>query len=122
MYAITKGLGQEICRVFAANNPSLQVIHLMYYHFKRSLAPPEGEWTPASGSLVNALGVTFADGAKAVAAALKVDTTSLESNCEAFFVGDDMPNGRFLTDRTKKYLNWAPTESIAKFFTHHPKL
>ena len=28
--AITKGLGQEICRVFAANNPSLQVIHLMY--------------------------------------------------------------------------------------------
>ena len=87
--------------------------------------------------------MTFADGAKAVAAALKVDTGSLESNCvslrgalvglvydcltlrtaclcslpppsslslsravspppdtqEAFFVGDDMPNGRFLTDR-----------------------
>ena len=79
--AITKGLGQEICRVFANNIPSLQVIHLMYYHFKRTTEPEVGTWTPASGSLVNALGVTFADGAKAVAAALKVDTGTLESNC-----------------------------------------
>ena len=35
LYAITKGIGQEICRVFAENNPQLTVIHLMYYHFKR---------------------------------------------------------------------------------------
>jgi hypothetical protein len=120
LYAITKGLGQEICRVFAANNSSLQVIHLMYYHFKRAPAPEE--WTPASGSPLNAMGVTFEDGARAVAAALKVDTSTLASNCEAFFVCDDMPNGRFLNARTKEYLKWAPEDSLAKWYTHHAKL
>jgi nucleoside-diphosphate-sugar epimerase len=126
LYAITKGLGQEICRVFAANHPSLQVIHLMYYHFKTSTTPPQQEWTPSSGSLVNALAVTFADGARAVAAALRVDTAQMESNCEAFFIGDDMPNGRFLSRRTRKYLGWRPTESLAKYYSAahlaHPKL
>ena len=68
------------------------VIHLMYYHFKP--AELTGTWTPADGSLVNAMGVTFSDGAKAVAAALAVDTAGMPSNCEAFLVCDDMPNGR----------------------------
>eukprot|EP01050_Picozoa_sp_SAG11_P011298 SAG11_NODE_1187_length_5588_cov_6.285662_3_plen_81_part_00 len=40
LYAITKGLGQEICRVFAANTPSLAIIHLMF------CAPTPATWEP----------------------------------------------------------------------------
>ena len=44
--------------------------------------PKPGDWTPELGSYVNAMGVTFEDGARAVAAALAVDTRTLPSNCE----------------------------------------
>ena len=109
LYAITKSLGQEICRVFTENY-DLYVIMLMFYNFR------DTEYSEI-GRDINPLVdtpfiVSWKDAGSVFGHALKVDLEKLESRCEQFFVLADTPHGKFSNEKTKRVLGWQPTDSL----------
>ena len=103
LYAITKSLGQEICRVFTENY-DLYVIMLMFYNFRDTeYSKPETD-TPFI--------ISWKDAGSVFGCALKVDLEKLESRCEQFFVLADTPHGKFSNETTKRVLGWQPTDSL----------
>ena len=89
LYAHTKSLGQEICRVFAANHP-IHVLTTLFLSFRD--AEPSAEQL---GSGTNPFSVTFPDAARALQKCLEVDLASLPSRCEIFHITTDTPHGRY---------------------------
>ena len=104
LYAHTKGLGQEICRVFSVNH-DIHVLCLLFYNFANHDEIEERE------DRVPFL-VTWRDAARAVRLALEVDTGKLPSRCEVFNVLGDMPHERFSNEKTKRLLGFAPQDRL----------
>jgi len=106
LYAITKSLGQEICRVFTENH-DVHVLTLLFYNF----------WYPddhsSDGQDVTPFSVTWQDSAEAFRPALNIDLSSLPSKCESFFIFADMPHQKFTNEKAKRILGWQPTNNLA---------
>ena len=68
LYAFTKALGAEICRVYAANHPRLHVMSCLFANFHDPEPPPGSEGMGAS--LVD---ITFEDGGRAIRSCLEVE-------------------------------------------------
>jgi len=110
LYAHTKSLGQEICRVFSENH-DVYVMTLLFYHFREPddpIALPPGPYNFVPFS------VTWEDAGAAFSAAIKMDVDQLESNCEIFNVFADLPHGQFSNEKTKRILGWKPTDNMDK--------
>ena len=110
LYALTKSLGQEACRVFSENH-DVYVLTLLFYNF---IDPAD---TSRHGQDVTPYAVTWEDAAQAFRPALTIDLDSLPSRCEVFYVFTDMPHGRFSNEKTKRVLGWQPTERLGAFWT-----
>ena len=117
LYAHTKSLGQEICRVFAANH-DLVVITLLFYHFlepdKFILGGPTSniEFVPFS--------VTWEDAARVFVPALDVPLGDLPTRSEIFNVLCDLPHGQFTNEKTKRILGWIPTDNLHTHWRKSP--
>ena len=110
LYALTKSLGHEICRVFTENH-DLHVIGLFFYHFRH---PDDGS---ELGQDLTPFSVTWEDIGRAFAAALAVDLETLPSRCESFFVFADLPHHKFSNEKVKRLLGWRPTRDLHEFWT-----
>jgi hypothetical protein len=110
LYALTKSLGHEICRVFAQNH-DLYVIGLFFYNFR---LPEEGS---ELGQDLTPFSVTWDDTGRAFAAALSVDLETLPSRWESFFVFADLPHHKFSNEKVKRLLGWQPTSDLHEFWT-----
>ncbi len=110
LYALTKSLGQEACKVFSDNH-DIYVLTLLFYNF----------FDPADSSRygqdITPYAVTWDDAGEAFPLALTVDESSLPSRCEVFYVFTDMPHGRFSNEKTKRVLGWQPTNRLEQFYT-----
>ena len=110
LYAITKSLGQEICRVFTENH-DVHVLTLLFYNF----------WYPddhsSDGQDVTPFSVTWQDSAEAFRPALNIDLSSLPSKCESFFIFADMPHQKFTNEKAKRILGWQPSNNLANRWT-----
>ena len=110
LYAITKSLGQEICRVFTENH-DVHVLTLLFYNF----------WYPddhsSDGQDVTPFSVTWQDSAEAFRPALNIDLSSLPSKCESFFIFADMPHQKFTNEKAKRILGWQPTNNLTNRWT-----
>ena len=104
IYAITKSLGQEICRVFTEDH-DVYVMMLMFNNFR------ELEWKSPPDGDVPFL-VSWRDAGAAFRHALSVDLDRLDSRCEQFYVFADIPHGRFSNEKTKRVLGWQPRDSL----------
>ena len=117
LYAHTKSLGQEICRVFAANH-DLFVITLLFYHF---LEPdkfiPGG---PTSNTEFVPFSVTWEDAARVFVPALDVPLGDLPTRSEIFNVLCDLPHGQFTNEKTKRILGWMPTDNLHTHWRKSP--
>ena len=110
LYAITKSLGQEICRVFTENH-DLYVLTLLFYNFRNPTGDEEEhgqDFTPFS--------VTWQDAAEAFRPALDVSLENLPSKCENFFIFADLPHGKFSNEKAKRILGWRPTDNLDRFW------
>jgi nucleoside-diphosphate-sugar epimerase len=109
LYALTKSLGQEICRVFSEQHP----IHVLTLLFS-SFVEPEPPKPPPVG--MNPFAVTFADAARAVRCALEADLTRLPSRCEAFFMTVDLPQDQMRCGKARRLLGWEPQHRLDGYF------
>ncbi|MCH7802392.1 MAG: NAD(P)-dependent oxidoreductase [Chloroflexi bacterium] len=110
LYAITKSLGQEVCRIFTENH-DVHVLTLLFYNF----------WYPddhsADGQDVTPFSVTWEDSAEAFRPALSIDLDDLPSKCEIFFIFADMPHQKFTNEKAKRILGWHPTNTLSHRWT-----
>ena len=109
LYALSKGLGEEICRVFAANH-DLYVMSFLFYHFRYSSPRPDDE------SYFVPFTVTWEDAAALFPLALEIPFEDLPSRYEAFFVSADFPHGQFSNEKVKRVFGWQPTHHFEELW------
>jgi nucleoside-diphosphate-sugar epimerase len=111
LYAISKAVGQEVCRVFAERH-DLYVMTLLYYNMKLpgTLAGPEMR---AGGSVVyhndmTPYSLAWTDCGEAIRCAVEVELAKLPSRCETFFTFSDIPHDKFRNDKILRILGFRP--------------
>lgn len=109
LYAMSKGLGQEICRMFAGQR-DVYVLCLLFYIFRphddRSLPRRDFPFL-----------VSWRDAANAFKPALEIDLASLPSRCEVFNVFADLPHGKFSNEKARRILGWQPQDKLTHAYT-----
>ena len=110
LYAITKSLGQEICRVFTENH-EIWVLTLLFYNFK------ELDDRADQGQDLTPFAVSWTDAAEAFRPALAINLEELPSRCEPFFVFADLPHHKFSNEKAKSILGWQPKDRLSQFWT-----
>ncbi|NJN81507.1 MAG: hypothetical protein HC802_03980 [Caldilineaceae bacterium] len=105
LYALTKSLGLEVCRVFA-DAYDIYVQTYLFYNFRNPAdLHPENEPRPFSVSWQNA--------AEVFVAGLEIDLAALPSRYEVFNVFTDMPHDKFSNEKAKRILGWQPRDDIS---------
>ena len=109
LYALTKSLGQEICRVFTENH-DLYVVSLLFYSFREldDMSSVGQDFTPFS--------VTWEDAAEAFRRSLEIDLEKLPSRCEVFYILADLPHQKFTNEKAKRILGWQPKDQLEQFW------
>ena len=117
LYALTKSLGQEICRVFTDSH-DIHVLDLLFYMFLDAETH-----TVESGSPIANIGhdlvpytVSWGDAADAFGCALDVELDSLPTRSEVFFVFPDLPHQKFSNEKTRRILGWEPKDKLDQFW------
>ena len=108
LYAHTKALGQEICRVFSQRH-GIQVITLLYWNMRHAwdLSGAGARPVEYHQDMVP-FSTAWSDCGTAVRAAVEVADERLATRCETFFVFPDLPHGKFTNEKTKRVLGWQP--------------
>jgi hypothetical protein len=105
LYPLTKSLGQEICRTFTVAHDIYVQEYLLY-----SLKSVE-QLKPGAGGVPFV--VSWGDAAEAFRLGLEIDLGRLPSRCEVFFIFADSPQARFLNDKAKRILGFAPKDDVS---------
>lgn len=105
LYALTKSLGHEICRVYAETH-DIHVMNYLFYTFRDT-----GELKPGVGGVPFV--VSWRDAAEAFRLGLTIDLQRLPSRCEAFFIVGDTPQGKFLNEKAKRLLGFRPRDDVS---------
>jgi nucleoside-diphosphate-sugar epimerase len=105
LYALTKSLGLEICRVFSqAYDVSVQTY--LFYNFR-----DPAEVKPGMQSAPFA--VSWGNAAEVFRLGLEIDLDALPSRCEVFNILTDMPHSRFSNEKAKRVLGFQPRDDIS---------
>ena len=108
LYAITKSMGLEICRVFSQHH-DISVQTYLFYNFKVAAEIQPGDhYAPFVISWENA--------AEVFPLGLEIDLDALPSRCEVFYVFADMPHGKFSNEKTKRILGFQPRQDVERLW------
>jgi nucleoside-diphosphate-sugar epimerase len=110
LYAHSKSVGQEICRVFAANYP-IHVLTTLFLSFRAAQPKPK-----QYGGDTNPFSVTFPDAARAIRKCLEIDLQTLPSRCEIFHITTDTPHGRYSNAKARRLLGWEPQDRLEGYW------
>jgi len=108
LYAISKGAGQEICRIFTEQH-DVYVMCYLFFSFRKHEESSAGHNHPFA--------VTWRDAGKAFVPGLEIDLESLPSRCEVFNIFTDLPHRRFNNEKTKRILGWQPQDLLEGSYT-----
>ena len=103
-YALSKSLGQEVCRAFSQNH-NIYVQDYLFYNFRLPRQLKRG-----TGGVPFI--VTPADAAEVFRLGLAIGLNRLPSRCEIFFILGENPQGKFLNDKAKRILGFAPRDDV----------
>ena len=106
LYSISKGLGQEICKVFTENY-DIYVLCFLFLAFHAH--DVEGE-----GTDIIPFSVSWRDAAEVFQLGLEVDLAKLPSRCEVFNIFTDLPHQQFSNEKTKRILGFTPRDNFEK--------
>jgi nucleoside-diphosphate-sugar epimerase len=108
LYALTKALGQEICRVFSEQHDIYVQMYLFYIF--RDPAHLEDKYEP-----VNQIPwlISWANAAQAFRLGLEIPLEKLPSRCEIFNILTDLPHGKFSNEKAKRILGFESWDDIA---------
>ena len=105
LYPLTKSLGQEICRAFTLTHDIYVQDYLFY-----SLRDAE-QLKPGAGGVPFV--VSWGDAAEVFRLGLEIELARLPSRCEVFFILADSPQGKFLNDKARQVLGFAPKDDVS---------
>jgi hypothetical protein len=105
LYPLSKSLGQEICRAFTLAH-DVYVQEYLFYSFRGS-----AELAPETGGVPFV--ATWADAAEAFRLGLEIDLARFPSKYEVFFIFSDVPQAKFLNDKAKRILGFAPRDDVS---------
>ncbi|MBE32503.1 MAG: NAD-dependent epimerase/dehydratase family protein [Dehalococcoidia bacterium] len=117
LYAITKALGQEICKIFTEKNSYMYLQTLLFYNFyndsltlggRRNVGMPPQQ----RGTDLTPFSIRWEDAANAIKKALEIDLNKLPSRTETYFVFADLPHNKFSNKKAKKQLGWEPSFNL----------
>jgi hypothetical protein len=117
LYAISKFLGQEICKRYA-NFYDIKVITLLYLNMRHHYDLTTPDFQPAKlHQDMTPFTTSWIDCGEAVKCAVDLDLGKLETNIETFFISPKIPHGKFNSDKTYKVLGWHPRYSLETLWT-----
>ena len=102
LYALSKGLGQEVCRIFSAHCDVYVLCYLFYIFCNHDDLSRPGLNRPFL--------VTWRDAAAAFVPGLTIELETLPSRCEAFNIFADRPHQKFSNEKAKRVLGWQPKD------------
>ncbi|MEZ4619783.1 MAG: NAD-dependent epimerase/dehydratase family protein [Caldilineaceae bacterium] len=107
LYALTKSLGQEICRLFSEEY-DIYVQTYLFYNF----------WDPANLPAehtrhVRPFAISWQNAAQIFGLGLNIALEELPSRCEVFNIFTDMPHGQFSNEKAKRILGFEPQDDIS---------
>jgi nucleoside-diphosphate-sugar epimerase len=105
LYAHSKSLGQEVCRVFTEHH-DIWVQDYLFYNFRFA-----AQLKPGAGGVPFI--VSWADAGEVFRLGVKAPLDRLPSKCEVFFILGDMPHGKFLNDKAKEVLGFRPKDDLS---------
>jgi nucleoside-diphosphate-sugar epimerase len=112
LYAVTKYLGGEVMRVFAARH-GLEVTEFVYCGFQPAHGPQD---TPGSG--VIPFTVSWEDAGEAFLHALRAPSERFERPVECLHIVAPLPHGKFGTSgKTRRLLGWSPRHDFRHLWT-----
>ena len=109
LYALTKSLGQEICRVFTQQH-DIYVQTYLFYIFR-------DPGNPSSGLDTYAWLLSWANSAQVFRLGLELPLEKLPSRCEIFNVLTDMPHGQFSNEKAKRILGFEPWDDLTALWS-----
>lgn len=104
LYALSKSLGQQICRAFTERH-EIYVQEYLFYTFEAST-----DLKPARGGVPFV--VSWRDAAEVFRLGLAIELVRLPSRCETFFILGDCPQGKFSNEKAKRILGFAPKDRV----------
>ena len=104
LYALSKSLGQEVCRVFTQRH-DIYVQDYLFYNFRDADKLKRG-----AGGVPFI--VSWADAAELFRLGLEIELSKLPSRCEIFFILGDNPQGKFTNDKAKRILGFSPRDDM----------
>ena len=109
LYALSKGLGQEVCRIFSEHH-DIYVLCYLFYIFRNhdDLSVPNRDFPFL---------VTWRDAARAFLPGLEIDLETLPSRCEVFNVFANRPHKKFSNEKAKRVLGWEPKDGLEYTYT-----
>ncbi len=120
IYALTKSLGNEICKIFAGNNQFIYVQTLLFYHLYSDeliLGGSDKKFEQVQQSL-NPFSVTWEDAAMAIKLALEIELEKLDSRVETYFISEDLPHTKFINSKAKNKLGWMPRNKLKPLWSY----
>lgn len=105
LYALTKSLGQEICKIYTEHYDIFVQMYLFYNFRNPADLRKDQPYAPFLISWENA--------AEVFNLGLTVDLETLPSRCEVFNIFTDMPHGRFRNDKVKRVLGFEPRDDVS---------
>lgn len=104
LYPLTKGLGQEICKVFTEHY-DIYVLCYLFLSFQDLNYDREG-------TDLNPFSVSWRDAGEAFRLGLEIDFEKLPSKCEIFNIFADLPHQQFSNTKTKRILGFQPKDNF----------
>jgi nucleoside-diphosphate-sugar epimerase len=108
IYALTKSLGHEICRVFAEEH-DIYVQMYLFYIFRDPTNPEELQERGNAWPWL----ISWQNAAQVFPLGLEIPFERLPSRCETFNILTDMPHGKFSNEKAKRILGFEPWDDIA---------
>ncbi|MCC6167005.1 MAG: NAD(P)-dependent oxidoreductase [Caldilineaceae bacterium] len=105
LYALSKSLGQEICRVYSRHHD----VYVQTYLFYNFVDPAQ----PKHKAEVAPFAVSWQDAGRVFAYGLEIPLAQLPSRCEVFNVFADSPYGKFSNEKVKRILGWEAHDDIS---------
>ena len=103
LYALSKGLGQEIGRVFTEHY-DIYVLCYLFYNFQNHENLESRRNHPFA--------VSWRDAGAAFLPGLEIPLEELPSKCEVFNMFTDLPHRRFDNEKAKRMLGWQPQDLL----------
>jgi len=109
LYALSKGLGQEVCRIFSEQYDIHVLCYLFYIFCNPEDVNPHGRDWPFL--------VTWRDAGAAFLPGLQIPLETLPSKCEVFNVFANRPHLKFSNEKARRILGWEPKDDLLETYT-----